>query len=242
MTDKYFDAKCVPPLEPPPCGCTDTLPSTCPPLTPGVYKNATITVDMAGCIVKLEEGKPFEYTPQICCCDGGGSSGDGGQGLRGEKGDRGEPATISIGSYSMVGSSKPLRIWNTGTKTDAVLNFEIPMSLIDSNQIPDVSGITSELFSGSIEVENGLIKSFDPVVFSQIEWLRVLGSLPKDEEGRRYLLDTTVEQDDGVATVYVDFKRWHDAFKDYIDSEIQKVKNWVAANYQPKSTYNGGNN
>ena len=39
---------------------------------------------------------------------------------------KGPGATIRIGEVVLVDSDKPLKVTNSGTETDAVLNFEIP--------------------------------------------------------------------------------------------------------------------
>lgn len=114
-----------------PCkDCQDVIPPVMPRcdviLPDGVFANAVVTVN-GGCIVQIAEGEPLLYQPDPCCqVAGGGSSGNQGAGLKGDKGDPGRNATIAVGSVRTVAADQPARVINMGTTTNAIFDFEIP--------------------------------------------------------------------------------------------------------------------
>lgn len=126
-------------------------------LVDGTFTNATVVVE-GGCIVSVAAGRAPQYTPNICC-DGGGGGGGGGGGddpCDCPPGDDGENATIEIGNVQSVAHDQPAQVFNVGTPTNAVLDFNIPRGEDgDNNDLP--GGVTDS--RGGIEIENGLIKS-----------------------------------------------------------------------------------
>lgn len=151
--------------------CQDCPPPT-PPVMPrcnvaipdGVFTNATVTVEN-GCVTRVTKGVAFSYDPEANCAPpaGGGSGG----GLDGEKGDDGKAATIQVGAHNMVGWDQPLRIWNTGTSSAAIFNFNIPESKPSSGGGGGGGGLT--IGTAGIEFEDGLLQSvpalWPPVMF-----------------------------------------------------------------------------
>lgn len=140
---------CKEPIQPIMPRCQDVV------LPAGVYTNATVTVNETGCIVALATGEPLLYSPDPCCQTAGGGGGGSGAGLKGDRGDPGKNATISIGTVMSVGSDQPARVYNSGDAVNAVLNFEIPRGKQgeESNIAP---GLT--LNENGVKVENGIIK------------------------------------------------------------------------------------
>lgn len=191
---------CIPPLEPPPCGCKDNLPQPCPPLVPGTYTNATVTVDMNGCVIRVESGKPFEYAPQVCCCNHTTDNSGGGQGLRGEKGKDGKNATIELAGVNMIASNQPASVRNlSGDNTNVLLEFNIPMSEVDKSDIPVLDGV-DETVLGGLEFEKGLLKSVDTLALSTaISNTQINGS---DADKDTNQLSTTVDNDPTNPTVW----------------------------------------
>lgn len=118
---------------PEPMDCCAQCPEPPAPVLPrcnialpdGVFTNTTITVE-GGCITAVATGRPPQYSPSTCCEGGGGGGDDGAPGPRGPAGRDGNNATITIGQVNTVGSNQPARVVNTGTQTNAVLNFYIP--------------------------------------------------------------------------------------------------------------------
>lgn len=139
----------------------------------GVYKNATIYVEN-GCIVKIEDGIPFVYDPNVCCsttnngcaCDlhlqsnSGEHSADCGCGCgegnfnKGEKGDPGESVEISIGQVQTVSAAEKAEVWLSGTPTKQILNFKIPQGVSGVTPTVDYNQLT-QLVVQQIEDENG---------------------------------------------------------------------------------------
>ncbi len=66
--------------------------------------------------------------------------------LKGDKGDKGDAATISIGTVTTGAADTPASVTNSGTSSDAVLNFVIPRGVAGENYVTtstatDISGI-----------------------------------------------------------------------------------------------------
>lgn len=119
---------------PEPMDCCAQCPEPPAPVLPrcnialpdGVFINATVTVE-GGCITSVATGRPPQYSPSTCCDGGGGGGGEpGAPGPRGPAGRDGSNASISIGQVNTVAAGQPARVVNTGTATNAVLNFYIP--------------------------------------------------------------------------------------------------------------------
>lgn len=59
--------------------------------------------------------------------------------FNGEQGETGKPATVSIGTVTSVSSDSPLTVTNTGTLSDAVLNFQIPKGETDYEELEKIA-------------------------------------------------------------------------------------------------------
>ena len=210
---------CIPPLEPPPCGCKDNLPQPCPPLVPGTYTNATVTVDMNGCVIRVESGKPFEYAPQVCCCDHtADNSGGGGQGLRGEKGKDGKNATIALAGVNMIPADQSASVRNlSGDNTNVLLEFNIPMSTVDKSDIPVLNGV-DETVLGWLEFEKGLLMNVDTLALSTAVGNIQINGSEADKDTNQ--LSTVVENDPINPTVWT--------IKVNADVLYQKVRDDIA--------------
>lgn len=91
-------------------------------------KGATFTpsVDEAGNLSWSNDAN-LENPPTVNIKGERGDQGEPGkQGEPGERGADGKAATVQIGSTSTVEPGEKANVWNSGTDTDATLNFEIP--------------------------------------------------------------------------------------------------------------------
>lgn len=117
-------------------------------LVPGVFPNATVTVNAAGCISVVSQGEPEVYTPDECCSDSGG--GEGSIGPRGVQGPAGSAATVSV--EQAIGSGSAWTVQNVGTPSVAILRFTAPIA---TGGGASGSGTTGEV--GGLEVNSGLV-------------------------------------------------------------------------------------
>lgn len=199
---------CKEPIQPIMPRCQDVV------LPAGVYTNATVTVNETGCIVALATGEPLLYSPDPCCqTAGGGGGGGGGAGLKGDRGDPGKNATISIGTVMSVGADQPARVYNSGDATNAVLNFEIPRGKQgeESNAVP---GLT--LNENGVKVENGILKEVP------IGWPGYSNLMGGTANGMTVKID--LDKELGAATFTVD----PTDFLTSIREEIKKVRDELA--------------
>lgn len=207
----------------------------CPPITPpvqprcnviladGVFTNATVTIDN-GCIVAVAKGNPFEYRPDANCGGtGGGGGGTGRDGLDGDPGPQGPGGTAVVGSYRMVGYDQPLRIWNTGTASSAILNFEIPESRPGQPGGGGTQGATDD--RAGIEIEDGLVKTLP------IHWPPILYILSDDDDSGVVI---TFEKNDssGVVTAKIDAS----GLRNELLQLIQNMQNQIDAIPPPPFT------
>lgn len=207
----------------------------CPPITPpvqprcnviladGVFTNATVIIDN-GCIVAVARGNPFEYRPDANC-GGGGGGGGGGSGLDGDQGPQGPAGTVAVGSYRMVGYDQPLRIWNTGTASSAILNFEIPESRPGQ---PGGGGSTQGVTDdrAGIEIEDGLVKTLP------IHWPPVLYILGEGDDGSGVAITFEKDDSNGVVTAKIDAS----GLRNELLQLIQNMQNQIDAIPPPPFT------
>lgn len=144
--------------------CQDCPPSI-PPVLPrcqdvvlvdGTYINATVVV-VGGCIVQVEAGEAMAYQPDICCPTGGGGGGE--DGLMGPPGPPGTPATINIGTVTSVAPEDPPTVTNSGTPSNAILNFEIPAG-VPGQDGGTTEGVTED--AAGWDIVDGVIKEIPP--------------------------------------------------------------------------------
>lgn len=147
------DSNCAPCANCPPTPAP-VMPRCDIALPDGTYANATVVVEN-GCIVDVQAGSLPAYTPDPCCPEGGG--GAGGDGIDGPAGPPGQNATIAIGVVTSVPFGDPATVVNTGTPTNAILNFGVPRG--EDGTDGDGSTIGATNTSVGIEIEDGLIKS-----------------------------------------------------------------------------------
>lgn len=141
----------------PPCqGCEPAepvLPRCDISLIDGTFTNATVVVE-DGCITSVTMGEAPQYTPDLCCdpvtSDTGGGSGSSDD----CDCEDGENATINIGTVVSIPAGNPPQVTNSGTDTNAVLNFYIPQGQQGSSG-DSGTGVNSD--AGGIYIENGLI-------------------------------------------------------------------------------------
>lgn len=189
-----------------PCkDCQDVIPPVMPrcdvALADGVFANAVVTVD-GGCIIRVEQGDPLLYQPDPCCQIAGGSGGSssGSAGLKGDKGDKGESASVSIGTVVTVSSDKPARVTNVGTKTNVILNFEIPQGASGA----DGNGDTGDDFdSGGLVIENGVVKEIPA------GWL-ILTEFKGDEQDNNFRFEPSLDKETGIMTLRVNAQGFYE--------------------------------
>ena len=157
------DTNCAP--------CADCPPTPAPVMSrcnvvlpDGVYAWATVTVEN-GCITAVAEGLAPLYTPDICCP--GGTTGGGEGGLDGPPGPPGQNATITIGAVTSLAAGSAPTVTNTGTASNAILNFGIPRGEDGADGDGATVGVTDN--RAGIEIVNGVIKTLP------VQWPPVLG-------------------------------------------------------------------
>lgn len=147
-------------------GCSGSTPAPVLPrcqdvsLTPGVFANATITVNSAGCISLVEEGEAEVYTPDECC--GSEGSGGGSAGARGPKGDPGTAATISV--EEVIGTGATWSVENVGTTSAAIFKFTAPAA---STGGTGGSGTTGDV--AGLVVNNGSVVMLPESLVTKVE-------------------------------------------------------------------------
>lgn len=153
--------------------CRDCPPSPDPvlprcdvALTDGTFTNTTVVVE-GGCITGVFTGQAPQYTPDPCCAPvGGGGGGGNSEPCDCPPGDPGENATIEIGAVQSVAPGSPATVVNTGTPSNAVLNFQIPRGDPGENA-EGAGGVDST--AGGIVIEQGRITTlpaaWPPVLF-----------------------------------------------------------------------------
>lgn len=202
----------------------------CPPspLKEGTYKNATITVDCNGHIVAVHSGRAFVYTPQVHTVPDSGGNCAGGF-IRGEKGEQGQAATVTLGTITMVASDAPARMYNTGTPQNAIINLDIPKGLKGEDAI--VAGYTGQW--KALEIEKGLVKSLDPAYVEPDSPIDIQGS-EADDTHAKVVVDTSPI--DGTVTIECDVsslvESWNGILQNLQDTwneTIQGVENRIAA-------------
>lgn len=198
---------CKEPIQPIMPRCQDVV------LPAGVYANAIVTVNEKGCIVALAAGKPLLYSPDPCCQTAGGGSGSGGAGLKGDRGEAGKNATISIGTVKSVAADEPARVINTGDATNAVLNFEIPRGKQgeESNVAPGVT-----LNENGMVVENGIIKEVP------LGWPGYPNLLGGEKDG--VVVEIEFDKEIGSAKFTVNTDEFKQSLVDYIGESVKKVQ------------------
>lgn len=131
-------------------------------LTPGVFLNATVTVNAQGCIASVTAGEPELYTPDECC--GTSSGGGGGTGPRGPKGDPGAAATVDVVT-TIDQSGTSWKVENVGTTSAAVFKFTAPASTGGGGG--GAGGATGEV--GGLEVIDGVVIALPGAIVSDVE-------------------------------------------------------------------------
>lgn len=128
-------------------------------LLDGAFINATVVVEQ-GCITSVTAGEELAYQPDNCCgASGGGGGGSGQDGIQGPPGPSGQAATISIGSVSGTAFGNPPQVTNSGTPSNAILNFVIP----GGEQGADGSSSSgANMLTDTWEIEDGSIKELPP--------------------------------------------------------------------------------
>lgn len=111
-----------------PGGCQETPDPVMPrcdiALPDGTYTNATVVVE-GGCITAVSSGAAPLYAPDLCCepvQSGGGGDGP----CDCPPGEPGQSATVSVGQTHSTAPGTAPNVVNTGTASNAVLEFYIP--------------------------------------------------------------------------------------------------------------------
>lgn len=203
-----------------PClDCQDVVPQVMPrcnnALPDGVFRNATVSID-GGCIVKVTEGEPLLYQPDPCCQSTGGAvSASTGAGLKGDKGDPGQNATVAVGTVYTVAHDQPAKVVNIGTSTHAILNFQIPKGASGADGNVD-SG--DDFNHSGLVIENGVVKEVP------LGWL-VLTELKGDEADTNFKFETSLDDKTGIMTLRVNASGFYDKTMTALGAELAKRDN-----------------
>lgn len=213
---------CVTPSHCQPCTTCGQTPAgapaepACPPLPDGTYTNVTLVVE-DGCIVSVQNGDAPLYSPDVCCAPVGVSG--GGSGLDGEQGPPGVAATVSIGSVTSLGYGATPTVVNSGSPTNAILNFGIPRGE-PGDDGESATGATSNL--GGIDLDNGSIKDPLPGL-----WPPVLNVAFAPTGVAGVTLNATKDTGTGIVTLTVDLTAYDtmmDASFVAIDARIDPLE------------------
>lgn len=209
-------SNCAPCADCPPTP-TPVMPRCDIVLPDGTFLNATLIVEN-GCIVEVQAGSAPLYAPEPCCPDTGG--GGGGEGLDGPPGPPGANATITIGSVTSVAYGQPATVTNSGTPTNAILDFEIPRGE-DGSDGAGGSGLTTS--AGGIEFVNGLLQSV-PVQWPPIMLINVN---PVTTPG--VTLTATKDPSTGIVTMELDMTDFVTALEEGWQATIDGINTVLAA-------------
>lgn len=182
-------------------------------LTDGTYINATIVVE-DGCIVDVQEGSAPVYSPDVCCAPVG--AGGGGDGLDGGEGPPGQNATIAIGTVSSLPYGSAPTVTNTGSATNAILNFGIPRGE-PGDDGDSVEGATSSL--AGIQLVNGLIEEPLPITWPPV--LSISWDTPNPVVGM--ILAVTKDDSTGEVELLFDLSIYAEDVQDQLDDLDARV-------------------
>lgn len=187
-------------------------------LIDGTYTNATITVEK-GCITSVEKGKAPLYTPDLCCepitvTRSAGSS-DFDEPCDCPPGEKGDNATIAIGKIQTIGEGEPARVENSGTKTNAILDFYLPKGDQGSSGM-SANGVTSD--KGGLSIENGLITAL-PVAWPPVGLIEASSETPGV-----ILTASNPDPTTGMVTLKVDVKGLVDQLTDKFTKELDDLQ------------------
>lgn len=211
MTCNTLETNCAPcqdctqePVEPCQCKCGNiTLPD-------GRYEHATIVVEK-GCITVVEAGEIPLYTPDVCCAGTGAGGGSGTQGPPGDKGEPGENATVSIGTVSTLAPGSKATVVNTGTLTNAVLDFGIPAGQQGASGA-NPNGVTKD--AGGIGIQQGAIVSLPAT------WPPALYILAEAVTAGVSLEATAPDSNTGIVNLSLNMAEYDTVLREYINTQI----------------------
>lgn len=187
-------------------------------LPDGTYTNATIVVE-DGCITEVQAGAAPLYTPDPCCPTGGG--GTGGDGLDGPPGPPGQNATIAIGTVTSLPFGTPPTVTNTGTPTNAILNWGIPRGEDGADAPGAVTGVTNT--SVGIEIVDGLIKAI-PVQWPPVMMVQTVYVGPVGIDFQAVENPTT-----GIVTITLDMTAYDTALQAALQASFDQVAAQMSA-------------
>ena len=120
--------------------CTVVVNSTAT-LEPGSNAYVTNTGSLSNAVLNFGIPKG-DRGPQGAKGDKGDTGAQGETGPRGPQGDRGTNATVSVGTTSTLNPGSQATVYNSGTDSNAVLNFEIPRG--DVGPMPTIAQTTGQ--------------------------------------------------------------------------------------------------
>lgn len=180
-------------------------------LTPGTYRNATVSVNAQGCISVVEAGTADPYTPDPCCAPLGGG-GEGEQGLPGPKGDPGRAATVVVGTVTTGAAGTPATVQNVGSNTAAVFDFVIPRGTPGANG-ETTTGVT---YSGpDMEIADGAIQELG------INWPPVL-LVQTTTNPSTIAFTATKSTSTGILTLALDMSAYDTALRAELQQQIDE--------------------
>lgn len=208
---------CAPCQDCPPAS-TPVMPRCDVVLDDGAFTNATVIVE-DGCIIQIQQGSPFNYTPDACCATPGGGGG-GGDGLDGPPGPPGAPATVSIGAVTSLPFGSAPTVVNTGTPTNAIFAIGIPRGE-DGADGAAPSGVTNN--TAGIEINNGQVQGL-PITWPPVLLTTVV---PMDVPSVTFTM--TKNALNGEVTVQLTMAAFQQALQDYADAAVLTASNVLQA-------------
>lgn len=209
------------------CGCADDSGSGLPlpkcqnvSLTPGTFANATIVVNLDGCISSIYAGETPVYTPDDCC--GGTSSGSGGTGARGPKGDPGPGSTVTVDPIIIEGTGTSWSVENIGTSSAAIFRFTAPLGNGDDCCPSGFTGTVCQF-----KVEDGLVKQMPPSIVTSIETTTTGTHANEIVFGAAE--NGTITDPCGI-TLTLNLDAFYSALKQYVDGEIVELQQKIDSN------------
>lgn len=182
-------------------------------LTPGVYPNAQIIIDGAGCIVSVQSGTPFLYTPDPCCQNVGTGSG-GNEVISGLPGEPGRAATLQfVDPISLPPGSKPT-VNNLGNENAALLQLGIPEG--KPGEAANTGSFTSS--TTTLQVDKGLVTGMSPNL-PAFTSANVIINADSNNAG----ISIIAKKEGEALLLQVDFSQYTNLMKSYVDTTVSNA-------------------
>jgi hypothetical protein len=186
-------------------------------LPDGVYTWATVVVEN-GCIVDVQQGQGPLYQPDICCPTGTG--GGGSDGLDGPPGPPGPGATVNVGAVQSLPSGAAPTVVNTGTPTNAILNFGIPRG---EDGVDAGAGSGLSINTIGIEFVNGLLQTVP------VQWPPVMQVLANPVSTIGVTLTAAEDPATGIVTLTLDMTGFVTDLTNSFQAQLDTINTQMSA-------------